>query len=127
MYWMSKLILLMFAVIVLNCCNSSYKKLNGQPHETGYGYSEELIPQGGFMIRYDGRVGDNYIALRALLIRRAGELCPGALEISQLQYNKGFVMHARKTTWPYVTAHLRCTAGIIDDSKLFDDITDESQ
>jgi hypothetical protein len=53
-------------------------------------------------------------------MRRAAELCPGSFELSNYTIRQGFVIHAKRVHWPYVTANLSCISPPIDKSVLFE-------
>ncbi|KZN68808.1 hypothetical protein N478_14185 [Pseudoalteromonas luteoviolacea S4060-1] len=97
---------------------SSYQPIDGSPHTGARGYSEEVLAEKTFLVRVDGSYNEPYKSLRIKLARRAAELCPGLFEISDYTMRQGFVIHAKTTHWPYVTAKLICTNLPIDKSVL---------
>lgn len=111
-------------LLILTSC-SAYRPLNHPPYSIGFGYSEEQIDSNTFIVRYDGGRNSEHKVLRKHLVRRAAELCPGSFRLSQYTLKRGFVIHARKTFWPYITARLTCTENILDESVLFPHVEDD--
>jgi hypothetical protein len=105
--------------LALSGC-SSYKAINGYPENGASGYSEQSLDDGSFLLRVDGRDNESYAELRLKLLRRAAEICPGSLELSNYTMKQGFVIHAKRVYWPYVTAILNCTELPIDKSVMFE-------
>ena len=116
---MFKLTLLFLVLFVSGC--SSYKELKGPPENGSFGYSEQNVNDRVYLVRVDGKDSEDYKALRVKLVRRSAEICLGSFELSQYTKNLGFVIHAKRTHWHYVTAKLACTADAIDNSVLFSD------
>ena len=114
------------SILCLTGCNGIiYKQLKGDPSHFNNGYSENQLDGGDWLIRYDGDTESKYPVLKKFLVRRASEICPGSFILSELTYKKGFVIHARKTFWPYVEARLKCTEPPVDASQLFESLDDE--
>jgi hypothetical protein len=111
--------ILFLALTLLTGC-VSYGPLKARAHDSGVGYSEKKQSDTIYLLRYDGRTDQKYITLRPLLIRRAGEICPGSFLLSEYTNTSGFVVHSNKYIWPAVTAKLECLAPPIDAEVRFD-------
>lgn len=103
---------------MLSAC-SSYKPIVGYPSNGGFGYSEQKLGENNFLIRIDGKDEEPYQELRIKLTRRAAELCNGSFELTEYTKKQGFVIHAKRVHWPFVTAKVLCTDEAIDQSVLF--------
>lgn len=102
------------AVASLLAACVAYGPLKSEPSERGVGYSEVRLSATSYLVRYDGRRDQSYQQLRPLLVRRAGELCPGSFSLNEYTHQSGFVIHSLKTIWPYVTAKVECSDPPID-------------
>ncbi|KZN46661.1 hypothetical protein N476_24225 [Pseudoalteromonas luteoviolacea H33] len=110
-------ILVLFLGIV-GC--SSYKPIDGYPQSGANGFSETKLGKESFLVRVDGNTNESYEILRYKLLRRSVELCPGSFTLTKYTMKRGFVIHAKRVHWPYVTANLTCTSLPIDKSVLFE-------
>ncbi|MDK9683224.1 MULTISPECIES: hypothetical protein [Pseudoalteromonas] len=99
---------------------SSYKPIDGYPESGANGFSETKLGKESFLVRVDGNTNESYEILRFKLLRRSGELCPGSFTLTKYAMKRGFVIHAKRVHWPYVTANLKCTSLPIDKSVLFE-------
>ncbi|MBQ4811099.1 hypothetical protein J8M20_07110 [Pseudoalteromonas luteoviolacea] len=113
---MFRLTILLLFFGMMGC--SSYQQLDGYPHNGASGYSEKVLAEKTFLVRVDGRNNESYESLRIKLLRRAAELCAGSFELSDYTMKQGFVIHAKRVHWPYVTANLACTNPPVDKSVL---------
>ncbi|AZZ96292.1 hypothetical protein [Pseudoalteromonas sp. R3] len=114
---MLKVLILVLSIGIIGC--STYQPISGYPENGANGYSEKVLSENSFLVRVDGRDTESYGSLRMKLVRRAAELCPGSFELTDYTMKQGFVIHAKRVHWPYVTAHLICTELPIDKSVLF--------
>ena len=92
----------------------AYGPLREDASSRGTGYSEEQLSATTYLIRYDGRRDQTHEELRPLLVRRAGELCPGSFSLNDYAHESGVVIHSEKGIWPYVTARIDCGSLPID-------------
>jgi hypothetical protein len=105
--------------ILLHSGCSSYIPLSGHPENGSFGYSEQTLAENIYLVRVDGKSSEKYDSLRAKLVRRAGKICSGSFELSEYTMMQGFVIHAKRVHWPYVTAKLECKNDAVDKSVLF--------
>ena len=105
------------SILLAGCV--AYGPLRSEPYDYGVGYSEEIISSNIYKIRYDGRSDQTFQQLRPLLLRRAGELCPGSFSLREYTHNSDAVLHSLKFSWPYITAILECELPPIEDDAPF--------
>ena len=118
---MLRLEILALSLVIVGC--SSYQPIDGYPENGASGFSEQKLGEESFLVRVDGNSNESYENLRFKLLRRSGELCPGSFTLTNYTMKQGFVIHAKRVYWPYVTANLRCTSLPVNKSVLF--INDE--
>ena len=111
-------LLVTLSILFFTACSSN-TPLEGAPENGSYGYSELVTGKGLYTVRVDGKTSEKYDSLRVKLVLRASNICEGSFKLSEYTKKQGFVIHAKRVHWPYVTATLECTQDVIDESVLF--------
>ena len=93
-------------VLAITGC-TTYGPLLGESSMSN-GFTETRTSSSTFQLRYDGQTGQSYENLRKLLVRRTMELCTGSFSFLEYKEEEGMALHARKFTWPVVTAVVEC-------------------